>query len=130
MRYPVGASNEDHRGGAMKRTLRGGIAAAMLAATLPAWSQQPAPAFAAPNLSESGVRSMAAACASCHGTQGKAAAGSTVPALAGRARQDIVDAMAQFRDGKRPATLMHQIAKGYSDAEVAALADYFSKQAR
>ena len=38
--------------------------------------------------------------------------------------------MAQFRDGKRPATLMHQIAKGYSDAEVGALADYFSKQAR
>ena len=117
----------------MKRKSRGGIAAAMLAATLPAWSQQPAPAppaFAAPNLSESGVRSMAATCAACHGTQGKAAAGSTVPALAGRARQDMVDAMAHFRDGTRPATLMHQIAKGYSDAEVAALADYFSKQAR
>ena len=115
----------------MKRIFRGGIAASMLAACLPAWSQQQAPpAFAAPNLSESGVRSMAATCASCHGTQGKAAPGATVPALAGRARQDIVDAMAQFRDGKRPATLMHQIAKGYSDAEVAALADYFSKQAR
>ena len=119
----------------MKRIFRSGIAAAALAATLPAGSQQPAPpppppAFAAPNLSESGVRSMAATCAACHGTLGKAAAQSTVPALAGRAKQDIVDAMAQFRDGKRPATLMHQIAKGYSDAEVAALADYFSKQAR
>ena len=117
----------------MNCKLRGGIAAAVLAATLPAWSQQaapPPPAFAASNLSEPGVRSMAATCAACHGTQGKPAAGSTVAALAGRARQDIVDAMAQFRDGKRPATLMHQIAKGYSDAEVAALADYFSKQAR
>ena len=117
----------------MKHKFVGGIAAAMLGAMLPAWSQQPPPpppAFAAPNLSESGVRSMAASCASCHGTYGKAAAGSTVPALAGRARQDIVDAMAQFRDGKRPATLIHQVAKGYSDAEVAALADYFSKQAR
>jgi cytochrome c553 len=133
MRYPVGASNEDKRGGAMKRIFRAGMAAAVLAATLPAGSQQPAPAppaFAAPNLSESGVRSMAATCASCHGTMGKATPGSTVPALAGRPRQDIVDAMAQFRDGKRPATLMHQIAKGYTDAEVAALADYFSKQAR
>jgi len=117
----------------MKRIFRGGIAAAALAAVLPAWSQQPPPpppAFAAPNLSESGVRSMAATCAACHGTHGKPAAESSVPALAGRTRQDIVDAMAQFRDGKRPATLMHQIAKGYSDAEVAALADYFSKQAR
>jgi len=73
---------------------------------------------------------MAAACATCHGTLGKPAAQSAVPALAGRAKQDIVDAMAQFRDGKRPATLMHQIAKGYSDAEVAAIAGYFSKQPR
>ena len=32
--------------------------------------------------------------------------------------------------GERPATLMHQIAKGYGDDEIAALADYFSKQSR
>jgi len=38
--------------------------------------------------------------------------------------------MAQFKEGKRQATLMHQIAKGYTDAEIAALADYFSKQPR
>ena len=111
-----------------------GIAGAMLAASLPAGAQQaappPPPAFAAANLSEAGVRSMAATCAACHGTGGKPVSGSTVPALAGRARQDVVDAMSQFRDGKRPATLMHQIAKGYSDAEIAAMADYFSKQAR
>jgi sulfide dehydrogenase cytochrome subunit len=90
----------------------------------------PAPAFAAPNLSEKGVFSMAANCSACHGTLGKAAPGATVPGLAGRARDDIVLAMTQFKEGKRPATLMHQIAKGYSDAEIAALADYFSKQAR
>jgi sulfide dehydrogenase cytochrome subunit len=116
----------------MNRIAWEGIAAAMLATSLPAWSQQPAPppAFAAANLSESGVRSMASACAACHGTQGKPVAGSTVAALAGRPAQDIQDAMAQFRDGKRPATVMHQIAKGYSDAEVAAIAGYFSKQAR
>jgi len=34
--------------------------------------------------------------------------------------------MAQFKSGQRPATIMHQIAKGYSDAEIAALAAYFS----
>ena len=110
-----------------------GLVAAVLAAGVPASAQQPAappPAFAAPNLSESGVRSMAAACAACHGTQGKAAAGSSVPGLAGRARQEIVAAVGEFRDNKRPATVMHQIAKGYSDAEIAAIAEYFSKQAR
>ena len=96
-----------------------------------ALAQQPAPpppAFAAPNLSEAGVRSMAANCAACHGTGGKSATGATVPGLAGR--NDIADAMIAFKGGKREATLMHQIAKGYSDAEIAALAAYFAKQPR
>jgi sulfide dehydrogenase cytochrome subunit len=110
-----------------------GIASAIVAASLPLAAQQPAPpapAFAPANVSESGARAMAAACAPCHGTNGRPVAGSTVPPLAGRAKDEIVDLMAQFREGKRPATLMQQIAKGYSDAEVGAMADYFSKQAR
>ena len=92
--------------------------------------QPPAPAFAAANLTDRGVRSMAANCAACHGTAGRAAPGSPFPSLAGRAKEDIVQAMAQFKSGQRPATVMHQIAKGYSDAEIAAMAEYFSKRAR
>jgi cytochrome c553 len=121
----------------MRRHFRFSLAAAMVVASVPAVSQQPAPAspppppaFAAPNLSANGVRDMAANCASCHGTRGKSAPDSAVAALAGRPRDEMVQAMAQFKDGKRPATLMHQIAKGYSDAEIAAIADYFSKQPR
>jgi cytochrome c553 len=38
--------------------------------------------------------------------------------------------MKSFKEGKREATLMHQIAKGYTDAEVAAMADYFAAQKR
>jgi len=38
--------------------------------------------------------------------------------------------LTQFKEGKRAATLMHQIAKGYTDAEIAAMADYFSRLAR
>jgi cytochrome c553 len=101
--------------------------AALGAAAQPA-APPPPPAFAAPSLTEAGVRSMASACAMCHGTNGRAVPGSAVAALAGKPAAEIVDLMAQFRDGKRPATIMHQVAKGYSDAEVAALADYFSKQ--
>ena len=88
----------------------------------------PAPAFAAPNLDAKGVRSMAAACAACHGTAGRPAANSAVAGLAGRSREELVQVMAQFKKGERPATLMHQIAKGYGDDEIAALADYFSQQ--
>ena len=117
----------------MNRLFLAGLAAVSLAAALDASAQQPAPpapAFAAPNLTEAGVRSMAANCAACHGTYGRSASGSSVAALAGKPRDEIVQSMTQFKEGKKPATVMHQIAKGYSEAEIAALADYFSKQAR
>jgi cytochrome subunit of sulfide dehydrogenase len=90
----------------------------------------PAPGFAPPNLTAKGVRGLAANCAACHGTQGRAAPGASVPGLAGRGKDEIAAMMAQFKSGQRPATVMHQIAKGYSDDEIAAMADYFSRQAR
>lgn len=113
------------------RSVLAGLALALAGAGVSA--QQPAPpppAFAPSNLTPAGVRSMAAACAMCHGTNGKPVAGSTVGALAGRPRDEIVQSMAQFKAGSKPATIMHQIARGYSEAEVAALADYFSTQPR
>ena len=116
------------------RTCRNAFALAGLAlACGAALAQQPAPAapsFAPSNLSEKGVRSMSANCTSCHGTNGLAAPGSTVPGLAGRPKDSLLEMLVQFKEGKRPATLMHQIAKGYSEAEITALADYFSRQAR
>ncbi len=115
---------------ARARILAAGLAAAVAAI---ASAQQPAPAppsFAAPNLTDTGVRSMAANCAACHGTQGRAAGGSSVPGLAGRPAESIVEAMKAFKDGKREATVMHQIARAYGDAEIAALAAYFAGQPR
>ncbi len=38
--------------------------------------------------------------------------------------------MTQFKEGKKPATVMHQLTKGYSSEEIAALAEYFSKLTR
>jgi sulfide dehydrogenase cytochrome subunit len=110
------------------RSILAGLLLALASLSTPA--QQPAPAFPAPNLTEKGVRGMAASCAACHGTNGRAAPGSSVAGLAGRSKEDLVQVMAQFRGGQRPATVMHQIAKGYTEAEVAAMADYFSKLAR
>jgi cytochrome c553 len=94
-------------------------------------AQQPAsPSFAAPNLTASGIRSLAANCAACHGTGGRPAPDATLAGLAGKPRDELFAAMIQFKQGKKPATLMHQLSKGYSDEEIAALADYFSKQSR
>jgi sulfide dehydrogenase cytochrome subunit len=75
------------------------------------------------------ARNLAAACAVCHGTDGKAVTRDVIP-LAGLPREHIATQMRAFRDGQRPATVMHQVAKGYSDAEIDALAAWFSSQKR
>lgn len=72
------------------------------------------------------ARSMAASCANCHGTNGAAAAG--MVALAGYDKVGLVKAMAEFKSGARPATIMHQLAKGYSEAQIDAIAGYFAAQ--
>jgi len=70
----------------------------------------------------------AQACLSCHGSNGAGTGG--VPGLAGRDRGELIALMAAFRANERPATIMGRIARGYSEAEVAASADYFSRQGR
>ena len=111
------------------RTLAGLIAASGAALAFAQQPPPPAPSFAPSNTSAKGVQSMASACAMCHGTQGRAVGGS-VAALAGRSKDEIVQSMAAFKSGQKPATIMHQISKGYSDAEIAALAEYFASQSR
>ncbi len=70
----------------------------------------------------------AQACLSCHGPGGTGAGG--VPGLAGRERAELVTLMAAFRANERPATIMGRITRGYSEAEVAASAEYFSRLGR
>lgn len=71
-------------------------------------------------------RNLAAACASCHGTNGVSQSG--IPSLAAREPAYLARRMQDFKTGKRPATVMHQIAKGYTDAQIQAIAEYFSAQ--
>jgi cytochrome c553 len=72
------------------------------------------------------VRSWAASCANCHGTDGRAQPG--MASLAGASKDDMVKKMLEFKAGSRPATLMHQLAKGYSDEQIEAIAAYFAAQ--
>jgi len=74
-------------------------------------------------------RNLSAPCAICHGTEGRPATKEAIP-LAGLPRERIVTQMKAFRDGKRPATVMHQIAKGYSDSQIDLLAGWFAAQKR
>jgi cytochrome c553 len=70
------------------------------------------------------VRGMAAGCTSCHGTLGVAQPG--MDSLAGLPKDDFIKKMTDFKTGKKPATLMHQLSKGYSDAQIEQLAGYFA----
>lgn len=70
---------------------------------------------------------LAASCANCHGTDGNAQGPGSWP-LAGKPKAYLVEQMAAFKAGTRQATIMHQISKGYSDEQIASLAEYFSKQ--
>jgi cytochrome c553 len=74
-------------------------------------------------------RTLAATCASCHGTDGRSAT-REITSLAGLPKTFIVEQMKAFKEGKRPATVMQQLARGYSDAQIDAIAAYFAAQAK
>jgi len=71
-------------------------------------------------------RDVAANCANCHGTDGRSRG--IIPALAGKDRATLVRQLTEFRDGKRPSTVMQQLAKGYSNEQIEAAAAYFAAQ--
>lgn len=81
-------------------------------------------AAADPNLG----RSLAATCANCHGTNGKAVPGSGLEALAGIDKDKLLQKLGDFKSGVKPATIMHQIAKGYTDEQLDLIAGYFAAQ--
>lgn len=70
------------------------------------------------------VKQWASACFACHGTDGYSEGG--MASLAGQKKEDIVQKMNEYKTGKRVATLMHQISKGYSDEQIEKIAEYFA----
>ena len=71
-------------------------------------------------------RDLAASCAICHGTSGVNAGG--MPNLAGQPQDYLARQLRDFRDGKRPATIMHQISKGLTEDQIVAVSAYWSAQ--
>jgi len=94
-------------------------AALLIAAALPSAAQDAAALR---------QKALAATCANCHGTQGRAIEGAAVPGLAGMPAVYMAEQLKAFKAGTRPATVMHQLAKGYSDAQIEQLAAYFTAQ--
>jgi cytochrome subunit of sulfide dehydrogenase len=68
----------------------------------------------------------ASSCSGCH--PATAGVATPVPRLVGGDAAQITTAMTEFRTGKRPATVMDRIAKGFTDDETKAIAAYFAAQ--
>lgn len=79
-------------------------------------------AFAADNYRG---RTIGAACFGCHGAGGMSGAG-IPPIILGAPATFIESALKGFRDGSRPSTIMGRISKGYTDEDIAAVAQYLS----
>jgi cytochrome c553 len=71
------------------------------------------------------ARALAATCFTCHGTDGRSVNG-VPPSLAGQSSAYLLAQLKAFKEGKRSATIMHQQTQGYSDAQLAQIADYFA----
>lgn len=95
----------------------GAMAVLLCAGASPVLAQSTAPINA---------RALAATCSACHGTDGKAVAGSGMVALAGLPKDNVAAQLRAFRDGSRASTVMQQIAKGYTEAQIDAIAAYFA----
>lgn len=79
---------------------------------------------AAPDL----ARNLAATCANCHGTNGRAVPGSGIDSLAGQGKAIMLQKLSDYKAGTRPASIMHQIAKGYTDEQLDLISGYFAAQ--
>jgi cytochrome c553 len=75
-----------------------------------------------PNL----ARNLAATCANCHGTNGVSQGG--VESLAGAGKDDMIRKLKEYKAGTKPGTIMPQLAKGYTDAQIDLVAGWFAAQ--
>lgn len=74
------------------------------------------------------IRTLAASCAACHGSNGNSIG--NMPSLAGIDGSYFVAQMLVFKSGERPATVMHHHAKGLNIDEINLLGAHFSQQKR
>jgi cytochrome c553 len=66
-------------------------------------------------------------CLNCH-AKDPFYADSAIPPLKNLSKQQIQQALLDFKYDRKPATLMPRLAKGYSDEELAAVAEYLSRR--
>lgn len=99
------------------------VCTAIVLAALAACGTAPTtePAKAAP-VTLGAAANMANNCFTCHGPDGRSPG--SIPSLHNQTSATMAAALKEFKSGARPSTVMARHAKGYSDAEIDALANY------
>ena len=69
-------------------------------------------------------KAKAAGCAGCHGANGQGVAPN--PALTGKNEDQLIQAMTEYKSGKRNNTVMKAMVSSLSDQDMANLAAYFA----
>jgi cytochrome subunit of sulfide dehydrogenase len=110
--------------GVMSMLLSAALAAAAANAQAP--DRQLAEQYGAPIGRTAGAPPGASSCSGCH--PASRAIDTPVKRLIGQKPDDIVAAVKEFRSGQRPATIMDRIAKGFTDDEIKAIADWYGAQ--
>ena len=100
---------------AMTRTTLAGMAAIVLLGVV-------GPAHAAGDVQAG--KAKAAACAACHGANGQGMA--PTPALAGKSEPQLIQALKDFKSGKRDNAIMKGMASSLSDQDIENLAAYYA----
>jgi cytochrome c553 len=70
------------------------------------------------------IKQWAASCAACHGTDGYSEGG--MASLAGQNKAEMIKKMNEYKTGKRTASIMHQLSKGYTDEQIEQISAYFA----
>ncbi|RAU20581.1 sulfide dehydrogenase [Paramagnetospirillum kuznetsovii] len=80
---------------------------------------------AAPAARAGSANVMADSCAGCHGTGGQSLG--AMPAFNTKSADELKKMLRDYRSGAREATIMDRITKGYSEAQLDAIVDYYKK---
>ncbi len=80
-------------------------------------------ALASPQARAADPQVLAASCSGCHASSDRLS--TAIPKIRGLPEAVFIEAMQGFRNGKRPATVMDRIAKGFTEDEIRQLAAYF-----
>jgi len=98
----------------VRRLMQAGVAIAALGLSAPALANPP-------------IEMVADTCAGCHGPDGSSN-GPATPTIASISTDYFILSMKDYKSGRRPATVMDRIAKGYSDEQITEMANYFQKK--